>query len=92
MKIKKNKKIKKMRRGQPAIVTHFITAYHIFLVKVQTNYCNNNLPIQDVKQLNKIIKHLFHDLKALLARVGTIGSCWFLRIITYQNLTLDLTF
>ena len=26
------------------------------LVNVQTNYCNNNLLILDVKQLNKIIK------------------------------------
>ena len=33
----------------------FIIAYPIFLVNVQTNYCNNNLLILDVKQLKKII-------------------------------------
>ena len=48
------------------IVTHFIIAYHISLVKVQTNYCNNNLLILDVKQLNKIMKlYYFYTLKAL---------------------------
>ena len=35
---------------------HFIITYCISLVSVQTNYCNNNLLILDVKQLNKIIK------------------------------------
>ena len=45
---------------------HFIIAYHISLVKTQDNYCNNNLLILDVKQLNKIIKlYYFHALKAL---------------------------
>ena len=41
--------------------------YHISLVKVQTNYCNNNIPLTlDVKQLNKTIKlYYFHNLKAL---------------------------
>ena len=38
------------------IVTHFIVTYHISLVNVQNNYCNNNLLILDVKQLNKIVK------------------------------------
>ena len=38
------------------IVTHFIIAYDISLVNVQTNYCNNNLFILDVKQLNQIKK------------------------------------
>ena len=39
------------------------------LVKVQTNCCNNNLLIVDVKQLNKIMKlYYFYTLKAL--RVG----------------------
>ena len=46
-------------------MTHFIIAY-ISLVKVQTNYCNNNLLILDVKQLNKIMKlHYYRALKAL---------------------------
>ena len=41
-------------------------AYHISLVNVQTNYCDNNLLILDVKQLNKIIKlYYFYTLKAL---------------------------
>ena len=44
----------------------FILAYHISLVNVQTNYCNNNLLILDVKQLNKIMKlYYFYTLKAL---------------------------
>ena len=29
----------------------FIITYHIALVSVQTNYCNNNLSILDVKQI-----------------------------------------
>ena len=34
-------------------------------MKVQTNYCNNNLLILDVKQLNEIIKlYYFHTLEA----------------------------
>ena len=44
----------------------FIIAYHMSLVKVQTNYWNNNLLILDVKQLNKIMKlDYFYTLKAL---------------------------
>ena len=42
------------------------------LVKVETNYCNNNPLTLDVKQLNKIIKvYHFHTLKTLwdLARI-----------------------
>ena len=50
-------------------LTHFITTYHISLVKVQTNYCNNNLLILDVKQLNKINIFFIIKKKALLARV-----------------------
>ena len=47
-------------------MTHFILAYHISLVNVQTNYCNINLLILDVKQLNKIMKlYYFYTLKAL---------------------------
>ena len=61
-------------------MTNFIIAYHISLVKVQTNYCNNNLLILDVKQLNKIMKfYYFHSLKALWADQGKIkmyyGGC-----------------
>ena len=36
-------------------MTHFTIPYHDFLMKAQTNYCNNNLLILDVTQLNKII-------------------------------------
>ena len=44
----------------------FIIAYYISLVEVQTNYCNNNLLILDVKQINKIMKLCyFRTLKAL---------------------------
>ena len=47
-------------------MTHIIIANHISLVNVQTDYCNNNLLILDVKQLNKIIKlYYFNILKAL---------------------------
>ena len=54
-------------------MTHFIIAYHISLVKVQINYCNNNLLILDLKQLNKIIKlYYFHTLKALWDDQGKI--------------------
>ena len=48
-------------------------AYYISLVKVQSNYCNSNLLILDVKQLNKIIKlYYFHTLKALWDGQGKI--------------------
>ena len=51
----------------------FIIAYHISLVKVQTNYCNNNLLIVDVKQVNKIMKlYYFYALKALWDNQGKI--------------------
>ena len=54
-------------------MTHFIITYHISLVKVQINYCNNNLLILDLKQLNKIIKlYYFHTLKALWDDQGKI--------------------
>ena len=56
-----------------SIVTHFIVAYHSSQVEVQTNYCNNNLLIVDVKQINKIIKlYYFHALKALWDGQGKI--------------------
>ena len=47
-------------------MAHFIIAYHISLVNVTTNYCNNDILILDVKQLNKIMKlYYFNTLKAL---------------------------
>ena len=40
---------------------------------VQTNYCNSNLLILDIKQLNKITKlYYFHTLKALWDDQGKI--------------------
>ena len=54
-------------------MARFITAYHISLVKVQANYCNNNLLILDVKQLNRIMKlYYFRTLKALWDGQGKI--------------------
>ena len=51
----------------------FIIAYHISLVKVQTNYCNNNPLTLDVKHLNKIIKfYYFRTLNALWNGQGKI--------------------
>ena len=56
-----------------SIVTHFIIAYHISLVKAQSNYCNNNLLTVDVEQLNKIMKFYYsHTLKALWDGQGKI--------------------
>ena len=44
-------------------MTHFIITCDISLGSIQDNYCNNNLLILDVKQLNKIMK--LYYLKAL---------------------------
>ena len=56
-----------------SIVTHFIAAHHISLVKDQTNYCNNDQLTLDLKQLNKIMKlYYFHSLKALWDVQGKI--------------------
>ena len=53
-------------------MTHFIIAYHISLVNVQINYCNNLL-ILGVQQLNKIIKlYYFYTLKVLRDGKGKI--------------------
>ena len=42
-------------------------------MKAQTNYCNNDLLILDLKQLNKLMKiYYFHALKALLDSQGEI--------------------
>ena len=54
-------------------MTHLIIAYHVSLVTAQTNYCNNNLLILDLKLLNKTMKlYYFHALKALLDSLGKI--------------------
>ena len=54
-------------------MAHFIIKYHISLVNVQTNCCNNNLLILDVKQLNKVMKlYYFYTLKALWNDQGKI--------------------
>ena len=51
----------------------FYNCIHVSLVNVQTNYCNNNLSIFDVKQLNKIMKlYNFYNLKALWDGQGKI--------------------
>ena len=48
-------------------------AHHISLVNVTTNYCNNNILILDVKQLNEIMKlYYFYTLKALWDGQGKI--------------------
>ena len=54
-------------------MTHFIIAYHISLVKVQANYCNNNLLILDVKQLNKIMKYPGMTRVKLKCIIGCLG-------------------
>ena len=51
----------------------FYNCIHVSLVNVQTNYCNDNLSIFDVKQLNKIMKlYNFYYLKALWDGQGKI--------------------
>ena len=56
-----------------SIVAHFIIAYHISLVKVLANCCNNNLLILDLKQLNKIMKfYYFHTVKAVWDSQGKV--------------------
>ena len=50
------------------IVSHFIIAYHISLVKVQDKYWNNNILILNVKHLNKIIK--LHYFKSTVGWLG----------------------
>ena len=59
------------------MVTHFIIAYYISLVNVQTTYCNNNPLILDVKKLNKIMKlYYFYTSKALWDSQGKIKMCY----------------
>ena len=51
----------------------FRIAYHVSPLNVQTNYCNNDLLILDVKQLNKIMKlYYFYTLKVLSDGQGKI--------------------
>ena len=58
-------------------MAHFIITYRISLVKAQTNYCNNNLLILDIEQLNKIIKrYYFYTLKALWDGQAKIKMCY----------------
>ena len=57
-----------------SILTHFIIAYHISLVIVETNYCINNLLILNVKQLNEITKpYYFYNIKSLRDGQGKIN-------------------
>ena len=54
-------------------MTDFIITYRFSIVNVQTNYCNINLLILDVKQLNKIMKlYYLYTLKALWDGQGKI--------------------
>ena len=54
-------------------MTHFIVGYHISLENIATNYCNNNIFVLDVKQLNKTTKlYYFNTLKALRDGQGKI--------------------
>ena len=54
-------------------MAYFVIGYNISLVNVQINYCNNNLLIVDVKQLNKIMKlYYFYTLKGLWDGQGKI--------------------
>ena len=66
-------------------MTHFIIAYHISLVNVQTNYYNNNLFILDVKQLNKIMElYYFYTLKALWDAQGIIKLYYWMSRVKKQ--------
>ena len=68
-------------------MTHFIITYRISLVNVQTNYCNNNLLIFDVKQLNKIMEfYYFYTLKALWNGHGKIKKCYGISSVKKQLL------
>ena len=56
-----------------SIVTHFTITYSISLLNFQSNYCDNNLLILDLKQLNKIMKlYYFYTLKTLWDGQGKI--------------------
>ena len=56
-------------------------------MNVQTNYCNNNLLILNVKQLNKIMKlHYFYTLKALWDGQGKIKMYYWMSRVKNQLL------
>ena len=63
----------------------FKIAYHISLVKDQTNYCKNSQLVLDVKQLNKIMKlYYFHALKALWDDQGKIKMYYGMSMVKNQ--------
>ena len=63
----------------------FKIAYHISLVKDQTNYCKNSHLVLDVKQLNKIMKlYYFHALKALWDDQGKIKMYYGMSMVKNQ--------
>ena len=63
----------------------FKIAYHISLVKDQTNYCKNSQLVLDVKQLNKIMKlYYFHALKALWDDRGKIKMYYGMSMVKNQ--------
>ena len=64
------------------IVTYFTMTYDISLLSVQTNYCDNNLLILDVKQLNKILK--LYYLKALWDGQGKIKMYYGMALVKKQ--------
>ena len=80
-----------------SIVTHFIIAYRISQVNVQTNYCNNNLLILDVKQLNNIMKlYYFNALRALWDGQGKIKMYYWMSRVKKQlsgkrNIVINLS-
>ena len=63
----------------------FKIAYHISLVKDQTNYCKNSQLVLDVKQLNKIMKlYYFHALKTLWDGQGKIKMYYGMSMVKNQ--------
>ena len=54
-------------------------------MKAQTNYCNNNLLILKVKQLNKTMKlYCFHTLRALWDGQGKIEMYYGMSMVKKQ--------
>ena len=54
-------------------------------MKAQTNYCNNNLLILKVKQLNKTMKlYCFHTLRALWDGQGKIEMYYGMSMVKMQ--------
>ena len=54
-------------------------------MKAQTNYCNNNLLILKVKQLNKTMKlYCFHTLRALWDGQGKIEMYYGISMVKMQ--------